>query len=81
MNYLHRGSKGLSIQCSDFRGWVGLRKLDVQILGQEIIRRPRNPITIVRCTDFLGRIVRICKSVRIIGRSLTGIFESLLFPL
>ncbi len=33
---------------------MGLRKLDVQILGQEIICTPRNPIVIVRCTDFLG---------------------------
>ncbi len=40
---------------TDFGGWVGLRKLDVRILGREIIRTPKNPIIIVRCTDFLGR--------------------------
>ncbi len=72
-----------SEQHSDFDGWVGLRKLDVQILVCEIIHTPRIPIVIVRCTDFLGHecsdlgvsgwvsrnrnIVRICKSVRIIG--------------
>ncbi len=65
---------------------MGLRKLDVRILVREIIRTPRNPIIIGRRTDFLGRecsdlgvggwvsrnpnIVRICKSVPIIGRSL-----------
>ncbi len=43
-----------SEQCSDFGGWVGLRKLDVQILTREIIRTPGNPIIIVRRTDFLG---------------------------
>ncbi len=72
-------------------GWVGLRKLDVRILHREIIRTPRNPIIIVRCMDFLGRecsdlgvggwvfqntnIVRICKSVRIIGRFLRLKFQ------
>ncbi len=34
---------------------MGLRKLDVRILVQEIMRTPRNPIIIVRCTYFLGR--------------------------
>ncbi len=77
----------ISEQCSDFGGWVGLRKMDVQILVPEIIRTPGNPLIIVRCTDIRGgecsdlgvdgwvnqnaNIVRICKSVRIIGRSLT----------
>ncbi len=67
---------------------MGLRKLDVRILVRDIIRTPGNPIIIARCTDFLGRecsdlevggwvsrnpnIVRICKSVRIIGRSLSN---------
>ncbi len=43
-----------SEQRSDFGGWVGLRKLDVRILVREIIHTPRNPIIIVRCTDFLA---------------------------
>ena len=43
-----------SEQCSDFGGWVGLRKLDVHNLAHEIICTPRNPIIIERCTDFLG---------------------------
>ncbi len=67
---------------------MGLRKLDVQILVRELIRTPRNPIIIVRCTDFLGHecsdlgvggwvsrnlnIVRIFKSVQILGQSLTS---------
>ena len=69
-----------------FRWVGGFRKLDVRILVQELIRTPRNPMIIQRRTDFLGRecsdlgvggwvsrnpnIVRICKSVRIIGQSL-----------
>ncbi len=64
-----------------------MRKLAVQILVCEIIRTPKNPKIIVRCTDFLDHegsdlvvggwvsqnpnIVWICKSVRIIGQSLT----------
>ncbi len=35
--------------------WLGLRKLDVWILVREIIRTPKSPIVIVKCTDFLGR--------------------------
>ncbi len=55
---------------------VGLGKLHVWILVRIIICTPRNPIIIVRCTDFLGhersdlgvggcvsRNFRICKSV------------------
>ncbi len=68
---------------------MGLRQLDGRILVRDLIRTPRNPMIIQRRTDFLGRecsdlgvggcvsrnpnIVRICKSVRIIGRSLIGI--------
>ncbi len=51
-------------QHSDFDGWVGLRKLDVRILVREIIRTPRNPVIIVRCTDFLGR---ECSDLRVGG--------------
>ncbi len=59
-----------------------LRKLDVRILVREITGTPRNLILIVRCMYFLVANVRdgwmgqpksehwICKSVRIIGRSL-----------
>ncbi len=62
-SHAEEGTKGIvqlfvwiykSEQCSDFSGWVGLRKLDFRILVREIIRTPRNPIIIVRCTDFLG---------------------------
>ena len=40
---------------SNFGGGVGLKKLDVEILGLEIIRTPKNFMIIVRCTDFFGR--------------------------
>ena len=55
---------------------MGLRKLDVQVLVREIISTPRNPRITVECTGMEGwkgrnpNIVRICKSVRIIERSL-----------
>ncbi len=74
---------------------MGLKKLDVRILVPEIIRTPRNPTIIVRCTDFLGRecldlgvdgsvsrnpnFVRICKCVRIIGRSLSFLKMALIY--
>ncbi len=76
---------------------MGWRKLDVRILVRELIRTPRNPVIIRSCTDFLGRecsdlgvggwvsrnlnIVRICKSVRIIGRSLTIFRYNVIIPL
>ena len=34
---------------------MDLKKLDVEILGREIIRTPKNFMIIVRCTDFFGR--------------------------
>ncbi len=44
-----------SEQHSDFGGLVGLRKVAVRILVQEIIRTPGNPIINLKCTDFFGR--------------------------
>ncbi len=33
---------------------MGLKKMDIQILGWEITRTPRNAIFILRCMGFLG---------------------------
>ncbi len=67
---------------------------EVRILGRIIIQTPRNPTIIVRCKEFLGRecsdlgvcgwvgrnpnIVQMCKSVLIIGRSLSIFLDDIL---
>ncbi len=73
----------LFVRIYKFR-WVALRKLDIRILGREIIRTPKNPMIIVRCTDFLGREysdLGVCKFVQIIGRSLIFLSHGAQMPL
>ncbi len=86
-----------SEQHSDFGGLVGLRKMDVRISVQEIIRTPGNPTINLKCMDFFGREYSylavggsakiqtlygcVNQHIQIIGRSLRPAGINSLFPL